>query len=227
LSLAIVVGLSLFMFYERAQTSAFYRQRDQMKALESAQESLRRSRENLRTLAVRQQELVEDERKRMSQEIHDELGQRLSLLRLELAMLSTRVGPSQTGSELARIKEEIDELIQVVRDVAHRLRPGSLEAGLLLAMDALVHDFSRVTGIKVAVKSLLPPGLEISVPIRTACFRIAQEALTNIARHAQARSVDISLSAPNGSLLMRIKDDGLGFDPEKRSPASMGITGML
>jgi signal transduction histidine kinase len=169
----------------------------------------------------------EEERKRIAMEIHDELGQLLTALKMDVSLLRMRLN---SDSEAARKTEDMRELVEktiwMVRNVASHLRPAALNFGILSALEWLVDDFVR--------RNRMPCQLSIhgSEPVlpdahATAVFRIAQASLTNVARHADASRVDVTLTGGNGELALHISDNGRGFDlPAARRRYSYGLLGM-
>ena len=177
------------------------------------EEALLYSRQMLRELAAHHEKIREAERSRIAREIHDELGQYLTALRMDAAVLGIRFGTRDPELDLlARsMKRTIDTTIGVVRDVTAALRPGALDMGLVSATEWLLTGFEERTGILCHLEA--PPDIQGLDDARTtAAFRILQESLTNIARHAQAHEVHVMLSRIDHELLMRIVDDGIGFD---------------
>jgi PAS domain S-box-containing protein len=185
--------------------------------------------EELRLLATRLDAAREEEQARISRELHDELGQSLTGLKMDLAWLVGQ--PPLTGSQLqdqARsILRTIDAITASVRDIASELRPDLLdELGLLDAVDSHVRRFERRTGIRCDLR--LPPRLpRVGADVATALFRIIQEALTNVARHAGAAHVRIKLAARSGQLTLQISDNGAGIaETEVSGERSLGLLGM-
>nr|NLI51606.1 sensor histidine kinase [Propionibacterium sp.] len=168
---------------------------------------------------VRALEAQEAERTRIGQELHDEVGQRLTAILLGLSALRRTLPDDE---ELTILQETTRSTLAEVRRIVDRLRPGSLEElGLTGALNALAHDLAGLTG--VYVRRELAPDLRLAPEVELVVYRVAQEALTNIGRHAQARNVRLSL-APRGTVVhLEIADDGVGFAPEAEGT---GIQGM-
>ncbi|MCE9598021.1 MAG: PAS domain-containing protein, partial [Spirochaetia bacterium] len=196
-----------------------------------SQEALQRSREHLRALAARLQAVREEERIRIAREIHDELGQLLTVLKIDLTLMRQNfeeglTGP-QTSQELLRMSKVSDSAIESVQRIASELRPMILDKlGFLEAIDWFCKDFSTRTGIacslNVASKNL-SPAEDHSI----ALFRIFQETLTNIARHAKASKVSITITDSPSSYLLTVQDNGLGIDHRQINAAkSLGLLGM-
>ncbi|MET8337049.1 sensor histidine kinase [Streptosporangium canum] len=151
----------------------------------------------------------EGERQRIARELHDEIGQSLTVVLLGLKRAADRA-PDDLREELHTVQETVRSSLDEVRQVARRLRPGVLEdLGLQSALSALSSDFSAVSGVPVTRR--VDPGLPaLSGDVELVLYRIAQESLTNVARHARATRVELSLTAQAGDLTLRITDDGRG-----------------
>ncbi|GAA2769673.1 histidine kinase [Nonomuraea dietziae] len=151
----------------------------------------------------------EAERQRIARELHDEIGQSLTVVLLGLKRAVDRA-PQDLREELHTVAETVRASLDEVRQVARRLRPGVLEdLGLISAMNALASDFSAVSGVPVT--RLLDPRLpQVSGDTELVIYRIAQECLTNVARHARASQVELSLRAGTGAVVLHIIDDGRG-----------------
>jgi two-component system, NarL family, sensor histidine kinase UhpB len=194
-----------------------------------AEEQIQASRAALRLLAVRHQDVREEERTRIAREIHDSLGQALTALKLQLASaeaVATTTAPS-LGARLRETTQMVDDLVKSVRRIASELRPPILDhLGLPAALEWLAQDFSRRTGITCTAR-LQPINLVIGDEHATALFRITQEALTNVSRHAQATSVELELGVEGGCVAIQINDNGRGITEKVASgPDSLGILGM-
>jgi two-component system sensor histidine kinase UhpB len=176
-----------------------------------------RSASNARALAAQ-----ESERQRIAQELHDEIGQTLTVVLLALKRVIDQA-PPQLAEELGSIQTAVRNSMVEVRQVARRLRPGVLEdLGLLSALSALATDVANHTGVHV--RRSFAPGLpSVDHETELVVYRVAQEALTNVSRHAEARTVDLALSKQGPSLLLRVADDGKGIG---RAPEGSGIHGM-
>ena len=195
-----------------------------------AEERITKSRERLRNLSARLQSLLEEERARISREIHDELGQALTALKLDLSLTRRSLASGGHAGQSAKVQElerTVNRIIRTVRKIATELRPGILdELGVGAAIEWLGKDFRNRTGIRcnVSVK-----GVEkISDPVlSTAIFRIVQEALTNVMRHAAASEVKVGLGKVDGTLILEVRDNGIGIN-ERRifDSKSLGIIGI-
>jgi signal transduction histidine kinase len=199
-----------------------------------AEESVLQSREQLRALTRRLQSLREDERTRLSREIHDHLGQLLTALKLELRSVERRAdGLHETdakqalGSKLNSAQKLADETLLSVQRIASELRPGVLDKlGLAAAIESEAVAFQSRTGVRCDLKIAREPA---SLPQEhaTAVFRIFQELLTNIARHANATHASINLDFDDSNVSLQVKDDGVGLRAsDVDNPKSLGILGI-
>jgi two-component system, NarL family, sensor histidine kinase UhpB len=194
-----------------------------------AEAELRRSREQLRELAHRLQSIREEEQRRIAREIHDELGQRLTALRLDLSWLASRLGrrPAELRERVEQMQRGADETMEKLRQVAAELRPTVLEdLGLAAAIEWLVQRFSSQTGIPCAIEGDLADD-SVDRERAVAAYRILQEALTNVVRHAEARRVTVTARVGSGTLVLEVQDDGRGISPaEIGSARALGLAGM-
>ena len=205
------------------------RQRTQL-ALERLNRELEQSRERLRALSRRLLEVQEEERGRLARDLHDDIGQALTALKIQLESLPRSAEAPLPG----RIDECIDttrHTIERVRQLSLSLRPSQLDdLGLVAALRSHVDRQARVAGIAAHFDALEAPA-EIGADTETACFRVAQEAINNVLRHAHARNLWLHLSTSNGALALSVRDDGSGFDVDSvrrraDAGASLGLTGM-
>jgi signal transduction histidine kinase len=182
--------------------------------------------DRMRALTERTEGIREDERTRIAREIHDELGQALTALKMDIAWVARRAGDDKLEAKLAEMSRATDEVIGAVRRISADLRPGILDdLGLEAAIEWQLEDFAKHTGIAVALESRIgDPRLERTVA--TTAFRICQEALTNVARHAQATRVEIALRIKAGQLELEIADDGVGVPERTATIGSLGLLGM-
>lgn len=198
-----------------------------------AAEEIRNSREQLQALSLREQTLREDERKRIALEIHDELGQALTGLKMEIHMLNRQIKDSchpSADSINDKIKDLLhlaDSTILTVRRIATELRPPILDdLGLVAAIEWQSQEFERRTEIP-CVLSTNVENIELDSAFATAVFRIFQETLTNIMRHAQANTVAVNLKKLDQKLVLRVEDDGKGIKTDNADgKRSLGILGM-
>lgn len=196
--------------------------------LKQHENALLRSRQNLRELAAHHEKVREAERTCIAREIHDEFGQFLTALRMDAAMIKIRFGAD--NPELERhadaMKNTIDTTIGVVRNLASSLRPAALDLGLVSAAEWLLSGFEERTRIRCRLQAP-QEHLALDEERGTAAFRILQESLTNIARHAMAAVVNVRIELADGVLEMDIRDDGVGFDhAEVQSRKTFGLMGM-
>lgn len=194
-----------------------------------AEEQLRQSHEQLRSLSLYLQHVREEERIRIAREVHDELGQALTGLKLELTWLCGRMPKplKELHDKMKTMSVRIDETIQTVRRIATELRPGVLDsAGLLAALEWQAQQFETQTGIHCRVTSAVKDTLW-DQDLNTAFFRIFQETLTNIVRHANATRVEVHFKEMRKFLTLEVKDNGRGIsDAEIHSTKSIGLLGM-
>jgi signal transduction histidine kinase len=196
--------------------------------LKDKETELTLSRQQLRNLSAHMDQVREDERRRLAREIHDELGQKLTSLRFEVAMLNTGMTapPSDWAHSTASLLKLIDETIESVRTIASDLRPAVLDLGLAAAIEWQVQELRRRTGIACLLK-LGEQEIRLDDARATAIFRIVQESLTNIVRHAQASQIKLSLRQRGDRLLIQIGDNGVGMTADAmQQPRSFGIAGM-
>jgi PAS domain S-box-containing protein len=194
-----------------------------------AEEELQSSLAQLRALAARLESVREEERTSTAREIHDELGQALTAIKIDLTSLIYELPPHQTEAlkRVESILKLVEEAIHSVRRISTQLRPGILDdLGLVAAIEWAAEEFEARTGTMCRLD--LPPGDILTHPERvTALFRIFQETLTNIARHANATQVDVRLAQENGDLWLEVPDNGQGITNEQLSGGkSLGILGM-
>ncbi|MGN6494207.1 MAG: PAS domain S-box protein [Agriterribacter sp.] len=195
----------------------------------NAEQQLRQSLEEIRMLSGHLQEVREEERKNIAREIHDELGQQLTVLKMDVAWSVRKLKDpaSEVTKRLKELMEMIDTTIKTVRRICSELRPTVLDdLGLTAAMEWHARTFENSTGIQVKL-NLPANGLNCSPEIKTGLFRIYQESLTNIARHAEATATEVNLRIEDGCIVLHIKDDGKGFDIDAASQRkTLGILGM-
>jgi PAS domain S-box-containing protein len=194
-----------------------------------AETILQHSLDQLRALAARLQTVREEERIRLAREIHDELGQALTAIKIDFTSL-LRDLPEDQGSVAPRsqsILKLLDQTIQSVRRIATELRPGILDdLGLVAALEWAAEDFQTRTGTKCHI-SLPDEDIALDPERAAALFRTFQETLTNVARHADATQVDVRLDKENGNLILEVRDNGKSISEEQLSAkTSLGILGM-
>ncbi|MFC0141088.1 PAS domain S-box protein [Erwinia mallotivora] len=197
-------------------------------AIHYAEKKLEDSHMRLRLLARQREVSREEERKRIAREIHDELGQHLTSLRMGISLLRIQFSEDNPllHERLVHLMGLADKTIQVVRNVATRLRPNVLDMGLTPALEWLRDEFiSRHMG---CCCRLIAPEQEVRLNDEqaTAAFRVAQESLTNISRHAQASEVIILIVRHTNSVVLTVRDNGHGFDCDQRKDNAFGLMGM-
>jgi PAS domain S-box-containing protein len=197
---------------------------------QKAQQDLRASAEQLRALAARLSEIREEERKSIARELHDQVGQALTALKLDLEWTRGQFGAApapETRTRLSAMEALLDETLDTTRRISATLRPAILDdLGLPAALRWQAAEFTQRTG--VACETRLPDADPPLAPATAlALFRILQEALTNVARHAGAKNVRIGLTLEGSSAVLTVADDGRGIAPELLSQrTSLGLMGM-
>jgi PAS domain S-box-containing protein len=193
------------------------------------EEDLRESKEQMRNLAAHLQSVREQERTFIAREIHDELGQSLTALKMDLFWLKNRTPADQKPlfEKTEQMTQLVDTTIQGVKKLSSELRPRLLDdLGLLAAIEWQGEEFERHAGIKCEM-TIDAQNMELDQDFSTAVFRIFQEALTNVARHADATKVKVGLREKAGRLELKVRDNGKGIPEGKISdPKSFGIVGM-
>lgn len=196
-----------------------------------AEEHLKASREQLRQLAARNQSVREAERARIARDIHDELGQQLTALKIELFQLAKDLGGKPSAREsVPGIKSAIgmvDSAIESVRRIAAELRPSALDdLGLPAAIEWQLQQLQSRTRIRCAIHRT-DEDWTLEPERSTGVFRIFQEILTNVARHAHATAVQVGIKREGGCLLLDVQDNGRGITPKQiTAPGSLGLLGM-
>lgn len=198
-------------------------------ASRKTEELIRASEETLRRLALHLQEAREQERLEVARTIHDELGQALSVLEMDLTWLERHL-PRLSEPNVRKMKsmhQLIDATTHMVQRISRDLRPALLDdLGIFAAIDWHVKDFANRSGIKCNLVTQQPT-IPIDLGVSTAVFRILQEALTNVARHAGATRVNVAVNADEKALTLSVKDNGQGItEAELVNPHSLGIIGI-
>ena len=195
--------------------------------MKRAEQALRASSEQFRNLAAHLLSVREEERARISREVHDELGQSLTAVKMDLAWLAGRL-PRTNGEMLKRIRstgQMADSMIQSIRRISTELRPAVLDLGLAAAVEWQVQEFQARSGVQCTVRLLVRE--LVTSNVSTAMFRIFQETLTNVGRHAKATRVEVVLQKQQNRLILLIHDNGRGFDLADPSLfRSLGLLGM-
>jgi PAS domain S-box-containing protein len=194
-----------------------------------AEEELKNSRQQLRNLTDHLEHLREQERTNIARDIHDELGQALTVLKMDTFWLTKHV-PKNYEEILDKAKKMsglIDATIQSVKKIATELRPGLLDdLGLASAIEWQAEEFQKSTGIKCELIVMISD-ISLGKDLSTAIFRIVQEALTNVARHAEATKVTVKLEEKDGQLVLTVRDNGIGITEDEISKAGkFGLVGI-
>jgi len=200
-----------------------------------AENALKASRQELRELSANLQSVREDEKTRIARELHDDLGQQLTALKMDLSsaeqsLAETPSSPEPVLAQLRGMRRLIDSTVGSVRRIAADLRPVMLDdLGLLPAIDWLLNDYNTRYGLEIE-RRIEPGKMSFSRNGATTLFRIMQEALTNVVRHAEATRVSISLVCEDGECVLRIADDGRGANDaqatEGHGEKSFGLLGI-
>lgn len=208
---------------------------DMIQALQSeiaqrhnAEHRLAQTHMQLRALASHLISIQEEQQKRISREIHDELGQAMTALKIDLAWLNQQVnGQPVLEQKIQKMIPLVSDTIATIQRICAELRPGILDdLGLEAALEWLVQEFSERTGLNCKLQ-IDPEELEMPHDVSVTLFRICQESLTNVMRHAQAQQVQIRLERVGTEVSLQIQDDGKGIDSSQiHHPLSLGLMGM-
>lgn len=222
----VEVNSHLFVFNEKLTVLSIARDITERK---EAEEKLKKSSKLLRDLATHLQTVREEERTLIAREIHDELGQVLTVLKIQLSLLGNKLNPEQTvlKEKVNSLTNLIDQSVESVQKISAKLRPTILdELGLNAAIEWQTEEFEKLTSIKCSL--VLPKDdFNLNQNKSTAIFRIFQEALTNIARHSEADKVSISMLTDQSNLNLEVVDNGIGISVEQiKDFKSLGIHGM-
>jgi PAS domain S-box-containing protein len=187
--------------------------------------SLESSRQELQKLAFQLLRVQEDERRRISRDLHDDINQRLALLVMDIDAVERQLSfqPGQVGQAVRAIQDRVVELSDVVRHLAYQLHPSILDdLGLPIALQRLVDDFTARSNIR---GNFGHKNIPATVPqeIATCFYRVTQESLNNVARHAEASRVEVELTGSQSELMVTITDNGVGFDSERPGNGSHGL----
>jgi PAS domain S-box-containing protein len=190
-----------------------------------AAEALEEANRQLRILSRQLFHIQEEERRHLARELHDEIGQTLTAAKINLKIIAPDV-PAKVGSRLEDSIQLLDRLLTQVRQLSLDLRPPLLdELGLVPTLRWLVDQQAQRAGLRVTFSANVN-GLEIDPDAQTACFRVAQEAITNIIRHSGARSVAVELRREAERLWLSVRDDGAGFEPTATQHSTLGLVSM-
>jgi signal transduction histidine kinase len=195
--------------------------------LHRARERLRESEAQLRALATHLQSVREEERANVAREIHDELGQVLTGLKMDVTWLAARLGEAPLLEKTGAMSALIESTIRAVRRIASGLRPEVLDdMGLVAGIDWQAKEFQKRTGIRCRV-TLPPESTAFGSEQSLTTFRIFQEILTNVARHSQATRLEVELRAEGDRLLLAVADNGVGIAAgQTNGRRSLGLLGM-
>ncbi|MFZ1672754.1 MAG: sensor histidine kinase [Nitrospira sp.] len=211
--LALVNQALLGEIVERMETERSLRESE--RSLKVSQQELQQSREELRALAGQLLTAQEGERRRIARDLHDDVNQRLAMLAMDLRRIEKgdQADPAAVASMVRSITGRLTAVSDDVRQMAYRFHPSILDdLGLTKAVRRLVDDFSASTGIQ-AVYVHHDPVSPVPTDLATCVYRIAQESLNNVARHARASEVEVELICDEGRVTLSIRDNGVGFDP--------------
>ncbi len=187
--------------------------------------SLEQSRQALQKLAFQLLRVQEDERRRISRDLHDDINQRLALLAMDIEAVGRQLNapPGRMGRTVQEIQERVVELSDVVRHLAYQLHPSILDdLGLPIALQRLVDDFTARSQIRGSFRHKNIPAA-VPQEIATCLYRVTQESLNNVVRHAEASRVDVELTGAQSELVVTITDNGVGFDSEQPRNGSHGL----
>ncbi|MBL0153980.1 MAG: PAS domain S-box protein [Chitinophagaceae bacterium] len=196
----------------------------------AAESKLEESYRDIRKLTAHLQHIREEERSHIAREIHDELGQQLTVLKMDISWLNKRLGEDAETAVKKKMKELLDMLdgtVKTVRRISSELRPSMLDdLGLVATMEWQMGEFQKRTGIKTKMRAT-ETDLHLSADNSTGLFRIFQESLTNVARHAGASEVVIILEMEDNFVELSIRDNGVGFEVQQAgNKKTLGILGM-
>ena len=229
-SLVVVAGRWALQWGQRGQPPRVLVINSDITQRKRSQELLVLQREQLRALADRLQWVREEDRIRVARDLHDQIGQILTAIKMDMAWMSRHLSASE-GEVLARLKEStqsIDNGVKAVRTICSGLRPGALDdLGLAAAIEWQAGEFTSRNNILCHV-SVPPVDLHLDGDRATATFRIFQECLTNVVRHAQAKQVHVTLSQEVENIVLSVEDDGIGFlvSDLSNTLGSLGLLGM-
>lgn len=219
---------ALFQTLSSSRRRAIWLAEEMTGELRASEAKLQKTNDNLRRLAAHAETIKENERKRIAREIHDDLGQNLLALRIEVDLLASRtnVRHPRLHARARWMLEQIDATIKSVRQIINDLRPNVLDLGLTAAVDWQIAEFKRRTGIACELVSH-NHDLHVSDRCATTLFRILQESLTNVSRHAHATHVRVELAVDPESISMTVSDNGIGLTKAGgQKPGSFGLVGI-
>ena len=198
-------------------------------ALNESEAALLRSRDELRALAAKLLQTQAEERRRVSRELHDDLSQKIAKLQFDVETLEQHLSPDLKSMKkpLLSIRDGVETLSNDVRRIAYELHPSALDhLGLVVALRTYVREFTEREGIPVRLTLRKVPA-QIPAEVANTFFRIVQEALRNVAKHAGKSSVGIALTGGSNRLSLSIRDNGIGFDADSvRDKGGLGLISM-
>jgi signal transduction histidine kinase len=222
----LIVLLALVSFVLTVGFVTSFRLRYLEQQAQSLQLQTERDRENLRGLSLQMSKALEDERRSISRELHDQIGQLLTAIQMKFNKIDNSKDSSDRSRYVQDGKALVYRTVTAVRDMAMGLRPSILDdLGLIAALEWQAREFERRSGILVSLNlggnlSELPEGHS------TCLYRIVQEALTNCGRHAEAKQVKLTLHGGKGHLFLTVSDDGKGFDAKQSTRRGLGLVGI-
>lgn len=195
--------------------------------LSEAERRLKQSHAQLHELSVHREAVQEEERKNIARELHDELGQILTALHMNVSVLRLKFGKDNPPlvEHAKTLTKMVDTMMQFLRRVVSSLRPPALDMGIASALEWLAEEFTLHSGIDCQL-TVEEAEITLDETRAVAIFRIVQESLTNVARHAQASQVEIILRKQNAAYFLKVRDNGKGFDPDIPRPKSFGLAGV-
>jgi signal transduction histidine kinase len=213
---------------ERTETELSLRKSEA--SLRMSQQELGRSREELRALTGELLSAQDEERRRIARDLHDDVNQRLAMLAMDLRRIEKKeiTDPAAIMDMIVSIHERLTAVSDDVRRLAYRFHPSILDdLGLSKAVRRLVNDFSTRTGLQ-ALYVHRDPASPVPPDVATCVYRIVQESLNNVVRHAQATEVEVELICDDGMITLSIRDNGIGFNPQQVSEGRgrLGLLGM-
>ncbi|WP_233168136.1 sensor histidine kinase [Xylophilus sp. ASV27] len=225
-----LVGLIAFYMYLRQSSALKQADRRQQEVLERERDRLgdqvRERTASLAQLATHLQEVREEERGHLARELHDELGSLLTAAKLDVARLKSRMGTEspETAARLQHLTDTLNSGIALKRRIIEDLRPSSLSnLGLVAALEILAREMGERLGFSIMTNLEMT---ELDDSAQLTIYRLVQESLTNIGKYAQARQVVVTLHSYASHVEVEVRDDGVGFDKDRITPSTHGLTGM-
>jgi len=195
-------------------------------AKQRADHALTRSRQQLRELAQHLQTSIEQERAAIAREIHDDVGGALTAVKFDLAWIARHAPTPEIAERVQQALESIGHAHEASQRIMHNLRPAILEQGLVAALQWMAERFGKRTGIETTFRTSHEK-MQLAIGVPLVAYRFAQEALTNVSKHAQATKVSVDVSQAGGVLSIEVTDNGRGLSPEDLAKArSFGIRGL-